>query len=80
MVSNHELDKRYKYKQSLLDVECIKQRLISNDRVILYEVDDSGTGRLEIPSFITDIERWYDGYLGISMTPLHNTKYKEIYI
>ena len=82
--SNHELAKKYIREMELkgLDTE-LKFRLSIFDRVELYSVENKvSTGRLIIPSFITDIKTGkynlmnyeYNDYI------LSGCKYSEIYI
>ena len=53
--TNHELARRYAEKQMIVG-ERLRFKLLDNDRVTLTDVlDKSNTGRIEIPSFITDI-------------------------
>ena len=72
MLSNHEMAKRYKEKSKLIGKDILDIKLLENDRVELVEVlDKEDTGRLVIPSFITDISDYI---------PLYDCKYTEVYI
>ena len=74
-MSNHELAKRYIDKQRLIGREILDLRLLENDKVELVGVKDKDdTGRLVVPSFVTNIKMYlangvFKGY-----------RYSEIYI
>ena len=80
-LSNHELARRYNLKQNIIG-KILDYRLLSNDRVELVEViNKEDRGRLEIPSFITDIAlknigTFGDDYIG----PLNFCSYTDIYV
>ena len=81
-IKNWELARRYKEKCKLLGIENIfEYRLIKGDRVRLDRVKDTeDTGRLVIPSFITDIKSvaGIDGRVRRGV--LEDCKYSEVYI
>ena len=84
-LSNHEMAKRYDSKQKLLGKRVLDFVLLSDDRVMLRGVlDKEDTGRLVIPSFITEIKE-----LGVTSWVYDSTKneavmggckYSEVYI
>lgn len=80
--TNHDLAKAYISKCKLFGVNNIfEYELLDNDRVKLISVlDKDNNGRLELPSFITDIgrsmSRGDDNFYG----PLAGCKYSEIYV
>ena len=72
-MSNHEMAKRYREKSKLIGKDILDIKLLENDRVELVEVlDKEDTGRLVIPSFITDINKYG--------SVLRNCRYEEIYV
>ena len=73
MISNHEMARRYKEKSKLIGKDILDYRLLEDDRVKLIEVlDKEDTGRLVIPSFITEI--FNENHV------LEGCKYREVYI
>ena len=76
-LSNHELANRYEAKQRLIGKRLLDFELMDNDRVVLKAVlDKEDTGRLVIPSFITDIKKQSYENKGV----LAGCKYSDIYI
>ena len=76
MVSNHEMAKRYEAKSRLIGKDILDYRLLEDDRVELIEVlDKEDTGKIVIPSFITDLNKYDKGNFLFK-----GCKYSEIYI
>ena len=79
-LSNHEMAKRYKEKSKLIGKDILLLRLLPEDRVELVEVlDKEDSGKLVIPSFITDIHVYCD-YMGIELNALQGCRFEEVYI
>lgn len=80
MLSNHELAKRYKDKAKLLGEDKLVLMLLEDDCVKLVDVKDKNdSGKLVIPSFITDFDvRIEDGI--VVQSPLIGCSYEEIHI
>ena len=80
VLNNHELAKRYKEKSKLIGKDILKLKLLSRNRVELVEVlDKEDTGRLVIPSFITDIHWHMDNGILID-NALMDCKFSEVYV
>ena len=74
-MSNHEMAKRYINKQRLIGREILDLRLLENDKVELVGVKDKDdTGRLVVPSFVTDIKMY------LANGVFKGCRYSEIYI
>ena len=59
--SNHQLAQEYDLKSKLLGDNNLEYKLINNDRVVLLDIKDKkSTGKLVIPSFITDFQIHYN--------------------
>ena len=84
-LSNHEMAKRYDSKQKLLGKRVLDFVLLSNDRVMLSGVlDKEDTGRLVIPSFITEVKE-LGSVSGVydrdkNRAVMGGCKYSEVYI
>lgn len=80
--TNHQLAEEYALKKKLIG-GGIKYELLENDRVALVGVDNTeSTGRIIIPSFITNIEIDNHGsYIEKDIVgPLADSKYTEVYL
>ena len=80
--SNHALAMAYERKLELLGAKkVLEYKLIENDRVMLMSVNDKeDTGRLVIPSFITELNKCdSDGFVGVDFL-LKGCKYSEVYV
>ena len=81
MLSNHEQAHRYELKSTLIGHNNFEITYLPNDRVELSHVyDKKSTGKLVIPSFITDYA--LSPFAGCRYTEiiLDNNEYNDIYI
>ena len=81
--SNHQLAMEYNLKQSVIGKNLLKYALLDNDRVALTKVIDTrSTGKLIIPSFITDIgNNLNDGInYSVMIYPLSACKFRHIIV
>ena len=77
-MNNHEMARRYKEKSKLIGKDILDYRLLEDDRVKLVGVKDKDdTGRLVIPSFITDFSTGNE--VGMQ-PPLYECRYSEVYV
>ena len=76
-MSNHELAKRYKEKSKLIGRDILEIEYLEDDRVRLVDVKDKeNSGKLVIPSFITEI-----GLIrGVKVGPLKDCMYTDVYV
>lgn len=80
-MTNHEKALRYKEKSKLIGKDIMKLELLSCDRVELVEVlDKESTGRLEIPSFITNIGYTSNVFECNIHYVLNGCKYTDVYV
>ena len=79
-MTNHELAKRYKDKCRLIGKDILEIKLLDGDRVKLMNVKDKeDTGRLVIPSFVTDIMCDVTSDLVVGSV-LRGCRFEEVYI
>lgn len=80
--SNHQLAKEYELKTKLIGQSNLVYELIDDDRVVLIRIEDKkSTGKIVIPSFITDFKnsQWFGSGI-FRIGPFSYCRYSHIII